>query len=301
MSFSVDTIAVSWSSSCRRALDLFELTKPRLVLMILISTCVGFYMGSPSVLAYVRLIPALLGTALAAGGTLALNQLMERETDAFMNRTRHRPLPEGRVQPPAALFFGVVLTVGGLALLAGAVNLLSALLTALIVGTYLFFYTPLKQKSSMCGLVGAVPGALPPMIGWAAASGGLTVEAWVLFGILFFWQIPHTLAIARLYRDDFARANIRFLPVIDEDGIRTGRHAVGHSVALLLVSLLPTYLGLAGVLYGAAAVTIGLMFLVCGIAFARSKSAVAARRLLIASLIYLPVLLLFMAVDRITL
>jgi protoheme IX farnesyltransferase len=301
MSFSVDTIAVSWSSSCRRALDLFELTKPRLVLMILISTCVGFYMGSPSVLAYVRLIQALLGTALAAGGTLALNQLMERETDAFMNRTRHRPLPEGRVQPPAALFFGVVLTVGGLALLAGAVNLLSALLTAVIVGTYLFLYTPLKQKSSMCGLVGAVPGALPPMIGWAAASGGLTVEAWVLFGILFFWQIPHTLAIARLYRDDFARANIRFLPVIDEDGIRTGRHAVGHSVALLLVSLLPTYLGLAGVLYGAAAVTLGLMFLVCGIAFARSKSAVAARRLLIASLIYLPVLLLFMAVDRITL
>ena len=301
MSFSVATLEVSWISGYRKALDLFELTKPRLVLMILISTCVGFYMGSQSVLSYAPLIQTFLGTGLAAGGTLALNQLMERKTDAFMERTRHRPLPEGRVQPVAALFFGVVLTVGGLALLAVSVNLLSAVLTASIVGTYLFLYTPLKQRSSMCGLVGAVPGALPPMIGWAAASGHLTVEAWVLFGILFFWQIPHTLAIARLYRDDFARARIRFLPVIDEGGVRTGRHAVGHSAALLLVSLLPTYLGLAGFLYGAAAVTLGLGFLVCGVVFASSKTVIASRRLLIASLIYLPVLLLFMAVDRITL
>lgn len=301
MSFRADTLELTSSSGRRRALDFLELTKPRLVLMILISTCVGFYLGSESVLAYMRLIHTLIGTLLAAGGTLALNQLMERESDALMERTRRRPLPEGRVQPREALVFGIVVTLAGLMLLSVVVNVLSAFLTALVVGSYLFLYTPLKQRTSLCGLIGAVPGALPPMIGWAAARGDLGVGAWVLFGLLFFWQIPHTLAIARLYRDDFARANIQFLPVVDRDGIRTGRHAVGYSVALLMVSLLPAFLGLAGMLYTAVACSFGVAFLVCAVRLANDRSSEAARRLLLASLIYLPALLLIMAVDRITL
>ncbi|HEX9879151.1 MAG TPA: heme o synthase [Candidatus Binatia bacterium] len=292
---------LTFSSGRKRALDLLELTKPRLVLMVLISTCVGFYLGSGETLSYFRLIDTLIGTALAAGGTLALNQLIERNSDALMERTRRRPLPEGRVQPVEALAVGVGLTAAGLALLAGTINVLSAVVTGLIVGSYLFIYTPLKQKSSLCGLVGAIPGAFPPMIGWAAARGDLALGSWVLFAIMFCWQVPHTLAIARIYRADFARAKIRFLPVIDEEGSRTGRHAVGYLAALLVVSLLPTLLGLTGVVYGAVALFLGVAFLLCGVGLAAARTAAAARRLLLASLIYLPVLLLVMAVDRITL
>jgi len=299
MTLITNTLDIAFTGGYRRALDFLELTKPRVSLMVLVTMFVGFYLGSEHGAGYLRLIETLIGTALAAGGTLALNQFLERRADALMARTRHRPLPDGRMQPTEALLFGVGLTAAGLLILALTVNALSALVTASIVGSYLFIYTPLKQRSSLCGIVGAVPGALPPVIGWTAATGSLSVEAWVLFAIMFLWQIPHTLAIARLYRDDFAKAGIQFLPVIESDGWTTGRQIITHSLALLVVSLLPTLLGLAGTVYFLAALLLGSGFLWYGIGLAISQSLAAARRLLLASLIYLPLLLVVMALDRI--
>lgn len=301
MSLSTGAVEIAVASGYRRAWDFFELTKPRVVLLVLITTYVGFYLGSESVPAYLRLLHTLVGTALAAGGTLALNQFLERDTDAMMDRTRRRPLPDGRVQPTEALVFGILVTVAGLAHLAVAVHLLSACVTAFISATYLFLYTPMKRTSSLCGLVGAVPGALPPVIGWTAARGELGLDAWVLFAILFLWQIPHTLAIARLYRDDFAKAGIQFLPVVEPEGSSTGRQIITHCLALLAVSLLPTLLGLAGSIYFIVAFVLGVGFLASGIALAMTPSLPAARRLLFASLIYLPVLLVVMALDRVPL
>lgn len=299
MTFRTEALDVALASGTRRALDFLELTKPRVVLMVLVTTFVGFYLGSEPMAGYGRLIETLVGTALAAGGTLALNQFLERDADRLMARTRHRPLPDGRLQPGEALVFGVLAAAAGLLLMALTVNALSAFVTAFIVGSYLFLYTPLKQKSSLCGVIGAVPGALPPVIGWTAARGECGVEAGVLFAILFLWQVPHTLAIARLYRDDFARAGIRFLPVVDPAGGSTGRQIVSHCLALLAVSLLPTLLGLAGSLYFVTALFIGAGFLAYGVSLAVSQSLVAARRLLFASLIYLPVILVVMALDRV--
>lgn len=301
MTFTTQTLDIALTGGFRRALDFLELTKPRVALMVLVTTFVGFYLGSEPMAGYLRLIETLVGTALAAGGTLALNQFFERHADALMERTRHRPLPEGRVQPNEALIFGTLVTAAGLLILALAVNGLSALVTASIIGSYLFIYTPLKQRSSLCGVVGAVPGALPPVIGWAAARGEFGIEAWVLFAILFLWQIPHTLAIARLYRDDFAKAGIRFLPVIESDGWTTGRQIIAHTLALLAVSLLPTLLGFAGTVYFLVALLLGSGFLAYGVGLAVSQSLPAARRLLFASLIYLPVLLVVMALDRVVL
>ncbi|OGP30248.1 MAG: protoheme IX farnesyltransferase [Deltaproteobacteria bacterium GWA2_57_13] len=300
MTFKAETLDVVLSAGSRRALDFVELTKPRVVLMVLVTTFVGFYLGTDSRESFWRLMETLAGTALAAGGTLALNQFLEREADALMVRTRHRPLPDGRVQPTEALVFGVLLASAGLLILALTVSALSALVTAFIVGSYLFVYTPLKQKSSLCGIVGAVPGALPPVIGWSAARGEFGAEGWILFSILFLWQIPHTLAIARLYRDDFARAGIRFLPVVEPDGESTGRQIICHSLALLVVSLTPTLSGIAGPLYFVAAFLLGLGFLACGVGLAVSPSLAGARRLLFASLVYLPVLLVVMALDRVS-
>jgi len=300
MTLITNTLDIAFTGGYRRALDFLELTKPRVSLMVLVTMFVGFYLGSEHGTGYLRLIETLIGTALAAGGTLALNQFLERRADALMARTRHRPLPDGRMQPIEALLFGAGLTAAGLLILALTVNALSALVTASIVGSYLFIYTPLKQRSSLCGVVGAVPGALPPVIGWTAATGSLSVEAWVLFAIMFLWQIPHTLAIARLYRDDFAKAGIQFLPVVESDGWTTGRQVITHSLALLVVSLLPTLLGIAGTVYFLAALLLGSGFLWYGIGLAISQSLAAARRLLLASLIYLPLLLVVMALDRIS-
>lgn len=301
MMFRTETVDAALSTGARRVLDFLELTKPRIVLMVLVTAFVGFYLGAGSEEGLWRLVDTLLGTALAAGGTLALNQFLERDADGLMARTRHRPLPDGRIQPAEALVFGVLLTSAGLLILAFAVNAVSALVAAFIAATYLFVYTPLKQKSAVCSIVGAVPGALPPVIGWGAARGDLGAEAWVLFAVLFLWQVPHTLAIARLYRDDFARAGIRFLPVIDVEGKSTSRQVICHSLALLAVSLTPTLIGIAGKIYFFAALLLGLGFLAFGVSLAVSFSLPAARRLLVASLVYLPVLLLFMALDRVSL
>jgi protoheme IX farnesyltransferase len=203
------------------------------------------------------------------------------------------------VQPREALWFGTAITIAGLAYLALAVNIVSASVTAIVTLSYLFFYTPMKRRSSLCMLVGAVPGALPPVIGWVAARGAFDIDAWVLFAIMFLWQVPHTLAIARLYREDFARAGIQFLPVIEPEGSSTNRQIISHCTALLAVSLLPTLLGLAGAIYFVVAFVLGVGFLASGIRLAMESTLVGARRLLFASLIYLPVLLLVMALDRV--
>ena len=299
MMLKTETVDIGLIRVRRRAMDFLELTKPRVVLMVLVTTSVGFYLGSWGTLDYFRLIHTLIGTALAAGGTIALNQFLERDVDALMKRTRRRPLPDGRLQPTEALAFGAGITAGGLVYLTLVVNPLSGLITATIVGSYLFVYTPLKQKSSLCTLVGALPGALPPVTGWAAARGEIGLEAWVLFAILFLWQLPHSLAIAMLYRDDYARAGFRLLPVVDPDGKSTGRQVVSNCLALLAVGLLPTLIGLAGVVYFVVALTLGVVFLWYGIDLAVSRSAAGARRLLFVSLVYLPVLLVLMALDKV--
>ena len=292
------TVVSSWVLLYKRAMDYLALTKPRVVVMVLITAFVGFYLASPGWLDWLLLCHTLVGVALASAGTLALNQYLERDLDARMRRTKERPLPEGRLQPGEALGFGVAITASGLIYLTLLVNPLSGLVTAVSVGSYLFLYTPLKQKTPLCLMVGAVPGALPPATGWVAASGQLPLEAWVLFAILFLWQIPHSLSIAVLYREDYARANFRLLPVVEPDGTNTGRHIVVHSLALLAVGLLPTSLHLAGTVYFITAFVLGVAMLVCGVMLARSHSITAARRLLFASLIYLPALLVVMAVDK---
>jgi len=281
------------------ASDLVALTKPRVVVMVLATTLVGYDVGLTGSADYVRMIHLLIGILLAAGGTLALNQYWERDIDARMNRTRARPLPAGRLQPLEALLFGVALTLLGMAYLAALVGALVALVTAATAILYLFAYTPLKQRTALCTLVGAVPGALPPVTGWAAARGDITLGAWVLFGVVFLWQLPHTLSIARLYRDDYARAGVRVLPVIDPDGASTERQIVLACVALLAVSLLPTVIGWSGPIYLAGALVLGLAFAAVGIMQALAPSARAARRVLLASLLYLPLLLGLLAFDRV--
>jgi protoheme IX farnesyltransferase len=283
----------------RRVLAFAELGKPRVVVMVLLTTFVGFYLGSQGITDYLRLLPTLIGTALAAAGTLALNQYIERDLDAKMQRTRMRPLPDGRLQPAEAAAFGVVTTLAGLVYLALAVNILSAAVTAATTISYLFLYTPLKRRTPLCSIIGAIPGALPPLTGWTAARGAFGIEAWILFAILFLWQLPHSLAIARLYREDYARAGIRLLPIVEPDAKSTGRQIVINCLALLVVGLLPTLVGLAGPVYFVAALVFGCLFLGYGIAFALSRTATAARQLLFASLLYLPATLLVMALDKV--
>jgi len=278
--------------------DLVALTKPRVVVMVLVTSVVGYYVGLSGAPDYVRMVNLMLGTLLAAGGTLALNQYLERDVDALMERTRERPLPDGRLQPLEALLFGTSATLAGLLYTAVTVNLLAALVTAITVVLYLFAYTPLKLRTPFCTIVGAVPGALPPVTGWVAARGELGLGAWVLFGILFLWQLPHTLAIARLYRDDYARAGVRVLPVVDADGASTERQILTGCLALLAVGLLPTLIGLAGPLYFAGAFVLGAGMLAVGALQALAPSSAAARRVMFASLLYLPTLLALLAFDK---
>jgi protoheme IX farnesyltransferase len=282
----------------RVASDLLALTKPRVVLMVLITTLVGYYVGLAAAADYGRLAALLLGTALAAGGTLALNQYWERDVDARMARTRTRPLPEGRLAPLEALLFGAGLTAAGLAVLVLGAGRLAAATVAATFVLYVFAYTPLKLRTPFCTMVGAVPGALPPVAGWAAARDDLGLGAWVLFGILFLWQLPHTLAIAQLYREDYARAGVRLLPVIDAQGRATERQILSGTLALLAVSLLPTLIGLAGGIYFTGALVLGAGFVVLGAQQALAPSLSRARRVLMASLLYLPVLLALLAFDK---
>jgi protoheme IX farnesyltransferase len=293
------TLDVALTRERRRAVDFLLLTKPRVVLMVLVTTLVGYYLGSTGATDYLRLLSTLIGTALAAAGTLALNQFLERDVDARMERTRLRPLPDGRLQPLEALAFGATITLAGIGYLALAVGALVAAVTMAIVVLYLFAYTPLKVRSPLCMVVGAVPGALPPVTGWVAASGEFGTGTGVLFAMLFLWQLPHTLAIARLYREDYARAGIRVLPVVDPSGASTDRQIVTGCLALLTVGLLPTLIGLAGPVYFFGALVLGIGLLGCGIVQALSRSIAAARRLMFASLLYLPLVLGLMAFDKV--
>ena len=278
--------------------DLLALTKPRVVLMVLITTVVGYYVGLTGAADYGRVAGLLLGTALAAGGTLALNMYWERDLDGLMARTCTRPLPEGRLAPLEALLFGATLTLVGLIVLLASAGRLAAAVVAATFVLYVFAYTPLKVRTAFCTLVGAVPGALPPVAGWAAARDDVGLGAWVLFGILFLWLLPHTLAIAQLYRDDYARAGVRLLPVIDAQGRATERQILSGCLALLAVSLLPTLIGLAGGVYFAGALALGAGFVALGVQQALAPSALHARRVLLASLLYLPALLALLAFDK---
>jgi protoheme IX farnesyltransferase len=283
----------------RRLADFVSLGKPRVVLMVVLTTLVGYYLGAAGQLDYLQVVHLLVGTALAAGGTLALNQFFERDLDARMERTRGRPLPDGRLQPGEAGVFGALLTAGGVLYLGLAVGSACAGVVAVIAALYLGVYTPLKRVSPLATVLGAVPGALPPVAGWVAARGELGVGAGVLFAILFLWQLPHTLAIARLYRDDYARAGIRVLPVVDPDGGSTDRQIVTGCLALHAAGLLPTLVGLTGGVYFFGALLLGALFLAVGATQALRPSAPAARRVVIASVVYLPLLLALMALDKV--
>jgi heme o synthase len=297
---SSQTVVVAEPRERRRvAADLIALTKPRVVLMVLVTTVVGYYVGLPGAPDYVRLVHLLIGTMLAAGGTLALNQYWERDVDARMERTRVRPLPDGRLSPLEALVFAGAVTLTGLGYLGAFVGPLVMLVTAATTALYLFAYTPLKLRTPLCTIIGAVPGALPPVTGWVASREAFGLGAWVLFGILFLWQLPHTLAIARLYRDDYARAGVRLLPVVDADGTSTERQIVTGCFALRAVSLLPTLIGLAGPFYFVGAFILGAGFVAIGARQALAPSAGSARRVLFASLLYLPILLTLLAIDKV--
>ena len=280
--------------------EYLELTKPRVTAMVLVTTLAGYYLGAAGAFEGIVALNLLIGTALASGGTLALNQWMERDTDAMMDRTRNRPLPDMRMRPAEALVFGVVATVAGLVYLTLATNLLCAAVTTAITIVYLGVYTPLKRYTWMCNIVGAIPGALPPVAGWAAARGGLSWEPIVLFAIMFLWQLPHTIAVARLYRTDYARAGIHLLP---QDNSRGGNASnpivIAGSLGLIAVGIIPTMLGYAGLSYMVIASAMGVWMLAFGVTMVRSPGdSKAARRLLLASIVYLPIVLLVLVLDR---
>lgn len=279
--------------------DFAELTKPSVTGLILFSTVIGFYLASSGSLDFVLLLHTLLGTGLVAGGTAALNQYWERDTDALMYRTRNRPLPAGRMQAWKALAFGAGLALAGTIYLIWFVNGLSSLLAATTLISYLFLYTPLKTRTPHSTLVGSFPGAIPPLIGWAAVAGELPLAAWVLYAILFLWQFPHFLAIAWLYQDDYARASIVMLPVAEPDGKSTGRQIILYTLALLPVSLVPTWLGITGNIYLVGTLLSGFGYLYYGLLAARRKTKPDARRLLLASVIYLPILYALMLIDKV--
>ena len=275
-----------------------ELTKPRITFLIVLTSAAGFCLASRGGVNYVALLSSMFGIALLSSGIATLNQYIERDLDSLMRRTADRPLPAGRLAPIEALAFGVTLTVGAEVYLAAFVNPLTAAMGLTVIAGYLFAYTPLKTRSTLSTLVGAFPGAVPPLIGWTAARGDLSVEAFVLFAILFLWQFPHFLAIAWMYREDYSRAGILMLPVVEPDGRITAQQIVVYTLMLLPVSLLPTVLGLSGKFYLFGAIVLGLLFLYSSLRAAFSKSRQQARRLLLASVIYLPLLFILMVFDR---
>jgi len=273
-----------------------ELTKPRVTWLILMSTAVGYYFGTGA-WPFGVLLHTLLGTALLASGTAVLNEWCERETDAKMLRTRQRPIPSGRVAPAKALVFGLLVSMAGFADLAFKVNATAALCGLLTLASYLFVYTPLKRRTPQATTVGALTGAMPPLIGYAGAHGALTGEAWALFAILFLWQFPHFLSIAWMHREDYGRAGIAFLPVVATDGRSTARQMLIGSLLLIPVSLLPMRLSMDGWVYGAGALLLGSGYLCATLRVCASRTTARARELLLASVIYLPLLYTVMIVD----
>jgi protoheme IX farnesyltransferase len=278
--------------------DYYELTTPRMNFLVVLTTMVGFYMAASGPIAWILLGATLVGTLLTASAAAVFNQYVERQYDALMARTRDRPLAAGRICSTNALVFGAVLLGSGLGCLGLWVNLLTAALGALTVGTYLLLYTPMKRRSTLNTIIGAVAGAIPPVMGWTACRGEVSAEALALFGILFLWQTPHFLAIATLYRDDYARGGFRMLPVLDRDLLMTGRQIVLYTLSLVLVSMIPAALNMTGTTYVIAAVLLGGSFLAVALATATSRAQCAARRLFVASIVYLPVLMGMMMIDK---
>jgi protoheme IX farnesyltransferase len=278
--------------------DYIALTKPRITWLILMSTGVGFFFGAKSGWHFLTLLHTIIGTGLIASGTAALNQWMEREEDSKMRRTQARPLPAGRLAAGPALVFAIAISVAGFAELWFGANPLAALLGLITLLTYLFVYTPLKKRSPHSTTVGSIPGAMPPLIGFAAASGTLTWDAWILFAILLLWQFPHFYAIAWMYKDDYARAGIRMLPVVEPDGRSTARRILLYSLALIPISLMPRFFAMTGTLYLYGALALGLAFLYFGLRIRTDRTRQQARRVLLASVVYLPVLFSLMLIDR---
>lgn len=297
---SVTGIAAISPSLAERSAAYFELAKPRVLMMVLITTLAGFYMGTGGPPGFAAALRLVIGTALAAGGTLALNQYIERGTDALMDRTRHRPIPSGRLRPMEAAIFGTVTIVGGIFYLWVCVNPLSAIVTGTITAAYLGAYTPMKRLTWLCHAAGAVPGALPPVIGWAAARNGVGGEALVLFAIMFLWQLPHSLSIARLYQRDYARAGTRMLPKAGCYGDPANSLMVAATSALLVVGMLPTLMRFAGLAYVAVALVLGAMMLFqCLQLVMVGTTIAAAQRVMRLSLVYLPAILLVMVLDKV--
>jgi protoheme IX farnesyltransferase len=291
------TIALERAASPSVVRDYLELSKIRIVFMILITTGAGYLLAEP--FSWAILAHVLLGTALVAGGTNALNQCWEHDLDARMARTRKRPLPAGRMTLRAAVAYSVGISVIGIAYLAVAVNPLSALLAFITLVSYVFVYTPMKTRSTLCTLVGALPGAMPPLIGWAGATGSLATPAWIMFGIMFLWQMPHFLAISWIYRDDYARAGFEMTSVHDGDGKATSRHAVGYSVALLAFSMLPALLGLGTLTYFAGAMLAGGALLWIAGVFAAKRTMASAKKLFMFSNLYLLAIMALILAGRI--
>jgi len=272
-----------------------ELTKPRITFLVVLSSLAGYWLGTGVL--WPGILHVTVGVALLSGGIAALNQYMERDLDGKMNRTRMRPLPAGRLSPGAALAFGTAISIAAEVYLAVFLNTLTAIFGLVALMTYLFVYTPLKTRTTWCTFIGAFPGALPPLLGWTAARNEVGVEALILFGILFLWQFPHFHAIARLYREDYGRAGIQMLPVVETDGRETARQIVFYTLLLVPVSILPAILHMTGKVYLVGALVLSLAFLYVGVSSSRVLSKSSARRLLKASVVYLPLLLALMMLD----
>jgi len=290
-------------AATRSVADYLTLTKPRITAMVVITTWVGYALaasiqptGGPGL---VTLLATLIGAAWSCMGASVLNQCMEIDTDARMQRTRRRPLPAGRIGPSAALIFGLTLCAAGLAVLAFGANPLAAVISGLIIAIYTLIYTPMKRLSPISTIVGAVPGAMPPLIGYAAVTGTLAIPAWLAFGVMFVWQVPHFLAIAWLYRDDYARGGFPMWPVIDPSGRAAFRRALVGCVILLPLGVAPTFLGVAGWVHGLGSILAGAAFLALAVQLSRTQTREAARRLFLASLVYLPLVLGLMVFDAV--
>ncbi|HTW88106.1 MAG TPA: heme o synthase [Candidatus Binataceae bacterium] len=300
MSAEAAAVATSIGGARRRMADYFALTKPRVVSMVLVTTFIGYYLGAAGAMDPLLALNLLIGTALAAGGTLALNQYFERDLDGRMERTRRRPLPAARLRPIEGLMFGLLTAGVGFVCLIVAVNWMSAAVIAAITLLYLGAYTPLKRVSWACNIIGAVPGALPPVAGWLAARSSLGAEPILLFAIMYFWQLPHTLAIARLYRRDYEAAGIHLCPPDGPRGLFINSLIVTDCLMLMAASLMPALMGYAGRIYLAVAIALGLGMLACGYGLILTPDrAAATRRVIMASLVYLPLVLVVLVLDRI--
>jgi len=282
----------------RQWADFVTLTKPRVNLLVLVTTVIGFHLGNRSGTDLALLFHTVVGTFLVASGAAAFNQILERDVDSRMRRTMLRPLPDGRLGTREATIFAAAISVAGVLQLWLGANGLAALIAIATIASYALIYTPLKRVTSFATVIGAVPGALPPVIGWAAARGDLSLEAWVLFAIVFFWQMPHVLAVSWLYREDYARGGIRVLPVEEPEGRSTSMQVVNYAAALIPVSLLPTVVGLAGRAYFVGAIVLGVFSLALAVRFAQQRTPERARQLFYASLVYLPVLWVLMLANR---